>query len=176
MRWVLTVVLALVAGAACTPVATADELRYADQTTVAHGAQFDGTVIGGLSAISYHPGQRRYYVLSDDKAQHGPVRFYTAEIPLSDNAIDPVRFTGMQPLAGAGIADAEGLAVDAVRERLYWSTEGVARPATGHRSCRPGSASPGWTAARPASSRCRRISSSTPPGSAGSGPTTVWRG
>ncbi|CAJ1500917.1 esterase-like activity of phytase family protein [[Mycobacterium] burgundiense] len=124
MRWVLTVVLALVAGAACTPVATADELRYADQTTVAHGAQFDGTVIGGLSAISYHPGQRRYYVLSDDKAQHGPVRFYTAEIPLSDNAIDPVRFTGMQPLAGAGIADAEGLAVDAVRERLYWSTEG----------------------------------------------------
>ncbi|CAJ1581761.1 esterase-like activity of phytase family protein [[Mycobacterium] wendilense] len=112
------------AAVACAPAASLEELRYHDQVTVAHGEMFEGTTIGGLSAISYHPGEDRYYVLSDDKAQHGPVRFYTVEMPLRDNTIDELRFTGMHPLAGAGDADAEGLAVDPARGRLYWSTEG----------------------------------------------------
>lgn len=118
-------VVALVAAVAvaCAPVAGA-ELRYLDQVTIPHGKTFDGTVIGGLSAISYHPGEDRYYVLSDDKAEHGPVRFYTVDLPLVDNKFGEAGFTGMQPLAGAGAADAEGLAVDARRGRLYWSTEG----------------------------------------------------
>jgi hypothetical protein len=46
-------------------------------------AKLGGTVIRGLSAISYGPAHQLYYVISDDKSQHNAARFYTARIPLS---------------------------------------------------------------------------------------------
>ncbi len=37
---------------------------------------------GGLSGIDYDPTRKRYVVISDDTAQHGPSRFYEATIAL----------------------------------------------------------------------------------------------
>ena len=41
---------------------------------------FAGTRVGGLSAIDYDGASGLYYLLSDDRGQHDPVRLYTARI------------------------------------------------------------------------------------------------
>ncbi len=142
--------LALVVGlclAGCAPAVTAQPgtaqsmLGYLGQAQLAHGAEFAGTVIGGLSAISYDAGRDCYYVISDDRSEHGPARFYTVRLALSGNGIDGITVVAATPLddaggkpfppssAGGGPApDPEGIAFDPARQRLYWSSEGERLP------------------------------------------------
>jgi len=104
---------------------------YLGQTTLPFGFRYDGTVVGGLSAISYNPEDQLYYIVSDDRSAKNPARFYTARIPLSDSGIGAVEFVGTTPFGGLppGVPpDPEGLAVDAERQRLYWSSEGAREP------------------------------------------------
>ena len=42
--------------------------RYLGQMRVWPGATLDGTVIGGLSGISYDPARQVYYIISDDRS------------------------------------------------------------------------------------------------------------
>nr|WP_313901591.1 esterase-like activity of phytase family protein [Mycobacterium sp. SMC-2] len=67
-------------------------LTYLGQSQVPFDATFDGTVIGGLSALSYDPGRQLYYVISDDRSKKNPARFYTVELSLSGRGIDEVKF------------------------------------------------------------------------------------
>ncbi|MGB8390148.1 esterase-like activity of phytase family protein, partial [Mycobacterium sp.] len=115
-------------------------LTYLGQSQIPFGATFDGTVIGGLSAISYDAGRQLYYVISDDRSQKNPARFYTVQLSLSDKGIDKVTVTGTRPLlaqSGRSFAplmpnitppvvppDPEGIAFDPGRQRLYWCSEG----------------------------------------------------
>ncbi|WP_372450767.1 esterase-like activity of phytase family protein [Mycolicibacterium goodii] len=96
--------------------------------------------IGGLSGITYDPVRQVYYVISDDKSEHGPVRFHTARIALSGTGVDDVQFVGVQPLLDESgkpfgrndftvhppllAPDAEAIAYDAGRQLLYWTSEG----------------------------------------------------
>lgn len=95
---------------------------------------FQETVVGGLSALAYHPGKDVFYVLSDDRGRVSPARFYTVTIDLSDGALDAgdVAFTGVSFLAGedglpyaADTLDPEGMALTA-GDTLYISSEGDA--------------------------------------------------
>ncbi|OBH04588.1 MULTISPECIES: esterase-like activity of phytase family protein [unclassified Mycobacterium] len=115
-------------------------LTYLGQSQVAFGATFDGTVIGGLSGISYDAGRRQYYVISDDRSEKNPARFYTVRLSLSDNGIRDATFIATHPLldeAGRPFEplslnttppvippDPEGIAFDPGRQRLYWCSEG----------------------------------------------------
>ncbi|OBJ51647.1 esterase-like activity of phytase family protein [Mycobacterium sp. 1423905.2] len=115
-------------------------LSYLGQFQVPFGATFEGTVIGGLSGISYDAADQLYYVISDDRSKTGPARFYTVRLSLSDKGINDVTFTGTHPLLDVSgqpfgplqqdVAppvvppDPEGIAFDAARQRLYWSSEG----------------------------------------------------
>lgn len=117
-----------------------DGPRYLGQQRLASGETFDGTVIGGLSGISYDPGSRLYYIISDDRSAKNPARFYTARITLSDNGVDRVSIVSMhvwrdqdgEPFAPLDTdahppvvpPDPEGIAFDGQRQRLYWSSEG----------------------------------------------------
>ncbi len=139
-RLVLVCCLALTAcgvgGASSAP-------AYLGQQQFAPDVYFDGTVVGGLSGISYNPDAQLYYIVSDDRSARNPARFYTARIALSDNGISRVDFVSTHPwLAMNGQPfppldaaarppvvppDPEGIAVDGRRQLLYWSSEGERR-------------------------------------------------
>lgn len=117
-----------------------DGPQYLGQLRLADGATFDGTVIGGLSGLSYDPDGGLYYIVSDDRSAKNPARFYTARIALSDSGIEDVDFVSTHPLldddgkpfppldtdARPPVVppDPEGIAFDGRRQRLYWSSEG----------------------------------------------------
>lgn len=154
----------LLAGAltlsACGSAQAAPDFAYLGQRQVPHAAMFDGTVIGGLSGISYDAATGLYYLVSDDRSAKNPARFYTARIALSDNGIDDVQFVSTRPWLdrdGRPFApldtaaqppvvppDPEGIAFDARRQRLYWTSEGSA--VTTAPGWIPGCGSPDWTA------------------------------
>ncbi len=124
-----TVAVVVLVAATQIPVAPAENpgLTYLGKVELPADTRFDGTLVGGLSGISYNPDDQLYYIVSDDRSQHNPARFYTARIPLSHNGIDDVQVVGTEPFQGlpAGAPpDPEGIAVDPRRQRLYWSSEG----------------------------------------------------
>ncbi|KUH97822.1 phytase [Mycolicibacterium acapulense] len=126
--------------AATPPVAHASAPQYLGQWQVSHRAVFDGTLIGGLSGISYDQERDLYYTISDDKADHGNVRFYSVRLNVSDSGIDGGHFVSKQDLLDESgrpfrpndmsvhppvlAPDAEAIAFDSAREQLYWTSEG----------------------------------------------------
>ena len=139
-RLLLACCLTLTACGAADTTTAVSGLQYLGQMRVWPGATLDGTVIGGLSGISYDPASQLYYVISDDRSAKNPARFYTARISLSANGIDDVEFVATHPWldkdgkpfrpldtdAAPPVIppDPEGIAVDTRRQRLYWSSEG----------------------------------------------------
>ena len=75
-------------------------LQFLGEVIFPTGFAFAGTTVGGLSSITYDAERGVYYVLSDDRSQLGPARFYTARIDLSDGFLNPgdVLFTGVTTL------------------------------------------------------------------------------
>ncbi|WP_155523789.1 esterase-like activity of phytase family protein [Nodosilinea nodulosa] len=96
---------------------------------------FEGTTIGGLSALAYDRPRDRLYALSDDRGRFGPARFYTLAISLADSdtgqpRFDTVTIESFTPLLDAegnpypsGSVDPEGLALSP-RDTLLISSEG----------------------------------------------------
>ena len=68
------------------------QLKFLSQYAVPFDLQIKNTTIGGLSGIDYNREKNEYYLISDDRSQKNPVRFYTAQISINDNKIDTVIF------------------------------------------------------------------------------------
>jgi hypothetical protein len=82
-----------VPAAASAPRGPSSPLEYLGDTTIPAGLSFDGTVVGGLSSITYDASRDVYYALSDDQGAgftptSTPSRFYTLHIDLSDGSLD----------------------------------------------------------------------------------------
>jgi hypothetical protein len=82
-----------VPAAASAPRGPSSPLEYLGDTTIPAGLPFDGTVVGGLSSITYDASRDVYYALSDDQGAgftptSTPSRFYTLHIDLSDGSLD----------------------------------------------------------------------------------------
>ncbi|MBF6170803.1 esterase-like activity of phytase family protein [Nocardia blacklockiae] len=106
-------------------------VRLLGEQIVPYGLSFAGTTVGGLSGIDYSHGTGEYVLISDDRSAKNPARFYTARIPVNDNGVEPVEFTGTQPLLTAdggtypanGV-DPEDLRVDPWTGDYVWTQEG----------------------------------------------------
>lgn len=121
------------------PVAASDgakppHLEFRGEVIVPTGTTFAGTVVGGLSSITYDAKRGVYYSLSDDQSQVNPARFYTLRIDVSDGHLDPgdVQIVGVttllapngQPYPTASF-DPEGLTL-AKSGELIVTSEGIA--------------------------------------------------
>ncbi len=98
------------------------------------GTTYEGTVVGGLSSITYDAARDVFYAISDDQSQINPARFYTLRMDIADGALSPgdVTFTGVttllapdgQPYPAASL-DPEGLTLTKAGE-LIVTSEGFA--------------------------------------------------
>lgn len=135
------VVLASLPALVGTPAAAHDSavrLDFLEERELPNAMAFQGTTVGGLSAISYDVRSGTYYVISDDRSQTGPARFYTAHVGFTDGTLTGVELTGTHPwlrpdgttfpptsTATATVApDPEGIAVDPRDGTLVWTSEG----------------------------------------------------
>lgn len=105
-----------------------DEYRILDKS-------YEGTKVGGLSAINYDIFSGKYYVVSDDRSKLSPARFYTLNIELDQSGsvpqIEQVKFTKVATLTDSmkepfrkSKIDPEGL-VKSPRNSLFISSEGI---------------------------------------------------
>ena len=111
------------------------DIRFIGEATLATGMSFDGTEVGGLSGIDYHPPSDSYFVISDDRSRTDSARFYTLRIDLSDGRLQEgdVQLTGHTRLLDAdgepfarGLVDPEGIRFDAATASVFWCSEGDA--------------------------------------------------
>jgi hypothetical protein len=137
----------LTAGAAA---ASPSRVRLLGEQIVPFNLPFQGTTVGGLSAIDRDPRTGQYVLISDDRSAINPARFYTAEIAVDAAGIHSVDFTGTHPFQRPdgktyptikdwtatpctasravcdrdGTVDPEELRVDPWTGNITWSQEG----------------------------------------------------
>ena len=99
--------------------------------------------LGGISGLDYDPVQDTWYLLSDDRSDEAPARFYTATMRWNADGIEDLRITGITTLMrrdgqpypnrlapahpgepGPEIPDPEAIRLDPRSGRLLWSSEG----------------------------------------------------
>lgn len=112
-------------------------LKLLSQYEIPFNKEFQNTVIGGLSGIDYDSANQVYYIISDDRSERNPARYYKAKIISNDSKIDSVEFietTLLKNMEGnfyPGPAqdtyhapDPEAIRFNASNNSLVWSSEG----------------------------------------------------
>jgi len=126
-------------GLACTGVhAGGLTLELVGEARLPAGVELEGTVVGGLSGLAWDSERDLYLAVSDDKGDHGPARFYTLAVDLSQGRLEAggVRVVGFTPLRDdvgrplpPDAVDPEGIAL-APDGSLFLSSEGNRRVLT----------------------------------------------
>ncbi|MGB3614882.1 MAG: esterase-like activity of phytase family protein [Elainellaceae cyanobacterium] len=107
-------------------------VEFLDEYRLPQTLEFDGTPVRGLSALSYDRERDRLYLLSDDRGDRSPARFYTANLQISPEdigiaSLDIEAVTTLKDEAGepfaAGSLDPEAIALSP-RDTLFIASEG----------------------------------------------------
>ncbi|MEO8861049.1 MAG: esterase-like activity of phytase family protein [Ginsengibacter sp.] len=112
-------------------------LKFLSEYDVPFNKDFQNTTIGGLSGIDYVPAKNAYYMISDDRSEYNPARFYEAKININQNKIDSVVFSGVTFLKNSEgttypnsqsdpyhTPDPEALRYNPEKNTFVWSSEG----------------------------------------------------
>ncbi len=119
------------------PNATGVSLRFIGEAVVPHRTDVAGTTFGGISGIDYDEARDQYYLLSDDRSEYSPARFYTAKIAITDKTIGVPQVTsvvtlkrpdgtayGSEKSGAKDVPDPESIRYRADTDTLFWSSEG----------------------------------------------------
>lgn len=139
--WVLLAMVALALGSCAIPQLRAEDrlflplaVEVLDVYTLP-SQEFQGTTVGGLSALAYDRSLDQFYAVSDDRGRFGPSRFYrmTMVFGLGDRGQPQFRQVAMQSVTPftdgegnpypQGYLDPEGLALSP-RNTVLMSSEG----------------------------------------------------
>lgn len=112
-------------------------LKFLSEYVIPFGFEFQNTKVGGLSGIDYDPAKDLYYLISDDRSERFPARYYTAKIIIEKARIDTVIFLQTNFLQispgqfypGFAIApndapDPESIRYNPVNNTFAWTNEG----------------------------------------------------
>ncbi|MFZ4287163.1 esterase-like activity of phytase family protein [Variovorax sp. HJSM1_2] len=113
-------------------------LRLIGETSLPHRLNYQGTTVGGLSALDYDPVKNLWFALSDDRSDLQPARFYSMRLAITAEGIAPPQLVGVTTLRQADgqafpsrrqepngvVPDPEGLRWRAQTGTLLWSSEG----------------------------------------------------
>ena len=119
------------------PNATGISLRFIGEAVVPHRMDVGGTMFGGISGIDYDEARDQYYLLSDDRSDFSPARFYTAKIAITDTEIKVPQVTsvvtlkrpdgsvfGNKQTGAPDIPDPESIRYRPDTDTLFWTSEG----------------------------------------------------
>ncbi|MBK6404652.1 MAG: esterase-like activity of phytase family protein [Holophagales bacterium] len=130
---VLTALLATPAAGSDPQESPVTGLSFVGRTVLPRGLEFEGTRVGGLSGLAWDEESKRFWAISDDRGQHGPVRAYRFRIDLAvPGAVTPPAVTvdGMLALTDAkgrpyppASIDTEGIAL--AKGAFFVSTEAI---------------------------------------------------
>lgn len=122
--------------------ATTPALRFLDEYRIPFAKEFQQTRIGGLSGIDYDTARKVYYIISDDRSERFPARFYTARIEIKNEKIDTVVFLNTTLLKNNDgnfylsekedplhTPDPESIRYNPVAGNWLWTNEGERKPA-----------------------------------------------
>lgn len=110
-------------------------LRFLGAANISNDTEVDGTLVGGLSGLDYDPVSGKWAIISDDKSDHAPARFYLARIAL-DRGAPQVSFDRAVMLRqedgtaypntkkGGEVPDPESIRFDPSGKALWWTSEG----------------------------------------------------
>lgn len=111
-------------------------LRLIGTQSIPHAQAFEHTTVGGLSGIDYDPRTGQWLLISDDRSDHGPARWYTATLEYDGQRFAAATLTGMTPLRqadgapyssrlrGGRVPDAETVRIDPLDGSVWYASEG----------------------------------------------------
>ncbi|MBS1509267.1 MAG: esterase-like activity of phytase family protein [Bacteroidetes bacterium] len=119
------------------PAANIKSIKFLGEYDIPYNLKFKNTTVGGLSGIDYDAKQNVYYLISDDRSEINPARFYTAKIIITSKGIDSVHFLDVQFMKQPDqtvypgkkqdrfhTPDPEAIRYNPVAKNLVWSSEG----------------------------------------------------
>ncbi len=119
-----------------TALASVGSLRLIGEQDLPNDLMVDDTLVGGLSGLDYDAASDRWIVLSDDRSDEAPARFYDAALTYDDASFDSAELTAATTLlqedgtpfpnadAGGNIPDPESIRIDPETGNYFWTSEG----------------------------------------------------
>jgi hypothetical protein len=114
-----------------------NSLKLLNTYEIPFNLKYKNTTIGGLSGIDYDAKRDLYYLVSDDRSEKNPARFYTAKIYITQRGIDSIAFTDVNYMLQPGgevypdskqnrfkTPDPEAMRYNPKNNFLVWSSEG----------------------------------------------------
>lgn len=106
-------------------------LRYLNQHIIPFKSLYKETLAGGFSGIDYDAQKNQYYIISDDRSNLQPARFYTANIQLTDTGVANFTFSAVHFLTNEkgkkflkNETDPENLRFLPTNNTIWWTSEG----------------------------------------------------
>jgi len=119
---------------------TISQLRLIGEQRLPWRHMFKDTMVGGLSGIDYDAVHGDWVMISDDRSDHNPARYYRATLQYDDKAFTAITLTDAVPLLqpdgstypsrkeydqrGGVVSDLESLRVDPRDGAIWYSSEG----------------------------------------------------
>lgn len=117
--------------------ANISNLKLISQYVIPYDLKYNNTTVGGLSGIDYDAKNNLYYMISDDRSDKNPARFYAANIFFSENGIDSLVFKSVKNVLQQNgsvypnnkqdryhTPDPEAIRYNPITKQLVWSSEG----------------------------------------------------
>jgi len=141
---VLSLLLAL-AGCAQLPPAkttpdTVSSMRFIGEQRLPWRVQFQDTMVGGLSGIDYDAAHGDWVMVSDDRSEHNPARYYRGRLAYDEKSFKSVELTSVVTLLqpdgnpypskenfkrhGGVVPDLESMRVDPRDGSIWYTSEG----------------------------------------------------
>ncbi|MRW92003.1 esterase-like activity of phytase family protein [Duganella sp. FT80W] len=122
------------------PDTTVSALRFIGEQRLPWRLNYQNTMVGGLSGIDYDAANDEWVMISDDRSQHNPARYYRAKLAYDQHAFTSVQLTGVTTLLqpegtpypakegyqpGIGmVPDLETMRVDPRDSSIWYASEG----------------------------------------------------
>jgi len=119
---------------------TVTSLRFIGEQRLPWRQQYQDTMVGGLSGIDYDAASGEWVMISDDRSQHNPARYYRARLQYDAQSFKTVELSGVTLLlqpdgttyptkeaykrGGGEVPDLETIRVDPQDGSIWYGSEG----------------------------------------------------